>query len=400
MKALRTTRTLAVLLLTAAGTARAQVEAPGDAFAPVAHLLQSRCAMPACHGGAHPAQGMRLESGWVYRSTVNVPARTDGRFLRVAPGDPEHSLLYLKLLSSHQGGYRGPRMPLSMDPLKEEEIALVRSWIEAFPVSLWGRPAPSAPAAPRPRAFQDAYLANLPTPDPVGARTLEFRFVHRFKASVADAGSKGFYGLDSGAWVTLELAYGLGARTDVGLRRTNLETDYEGYIKELLVRQEAGGSPLAVSVRASVSNVRETDRVNRTRWGGQLILARRFGERLSLMMVPTYVARTDGFDPAERRGTEAVGGGVEWRLNPRFALTGEWIAQVSGVEAPFQSASVGLSVTTGRHVFHLLVTNTAGHLTDLYTPGGDLDLGEGRFRLGFNISRTHTFLRRAEGAGP
>jgi uncharacterized beta barrel domain-containing protein DUF5777 len=386
----RTIEVLGILcLLPGAGVLRAQGEE--SAFAPVARILQSRCAMPGCHAGAQPAKGMRLEADQIYRSVVNVRAVTDDRFFRVAPGDPDHSLLYLKLLSPHQGDYRGPRMPLSMDPLGDGEIAQVRAWIETFPEVLWGPPKETAAVPEVTRAFQDAYLANLPTPDSVGARTLEFRFAHRFKASATDAGSKGLYGLDSGAWVALELLYGIQDRVELGLRRTNLETDYEGYVKAALIRQRPSGSPLAVSFRGSVSNVRETDRFNRTRWGGQLILARRFGERLSMMLVPAYVTSTNQFDPADTRGTGTVGGGVELRLDPRRAITGEWIVQTSGVKAPFQSASLGFSMATARHVFHLMVTNTSGHLTDLVAPGGDLDPGEGEFRFGFNISRTHTF---------
>ena len=348
--------------------------------------------MPGCHAGAEPAQRMRLEADQIYRSTINVPARTDSRYLRVAPGDPDHSLIYLKLLTPSHGQCRGPRMPLSMDPLTDEEIALIRHWIESFPVEIWGQPPRTVSERTSPRSFQDTVLANLPTSDPLGARVLQFRFAHRFKSGVAEAGSKGLYGLDSGAWVSLELAYGLGDRVDVGLRRTNLETDYEGYAKWAAL-QQSRGSPISAAFRGSVSNVRESERVNRTRWGAQLILARRFGDRFSLMVVPSYVTRTHGLDPEDTRGTGGVGGGAEWRIGSRYALIGEWIVQTSGVKAPFQSASAGFSVATARHVFQLLLTNTRGSHTDLYAPGGDLDVGDGEFRLGFNISRTHAFAR-------
>ena len=85
------------LLLTsliATGATRAATES--DAFDPVSRLLQAKCAMPGCHAGPKPAQGMGLESEQIYRSTVNVKARTDSRFLRVSPGDPEHSLVYIQ----------------------------------------------------------------------------------------------------------------------------------------------------------------------------------------------------------------------------------------------------------------------------------------------------------------
>jgi len=215
--------------------------------------------------------------------------------------------------------------------------------------------------------------------------------VHRFKASVADAGSKGFYGLDSGAWISLDLAYGLSDSIDIGLRRTNLETDYEGYAKWAAIRQDATGSPISVAFRGSVSDVRESGRVNRAGWAAQVILGRRFSDLLSLMVVPTYVTRTNHLDRQDRRGTGALGAGAELRLGPRHAVTGEWIVQSSGVKAPFQSAALGFSVATARHVFHMLLTNTQGSQTDLYAPGGDLDARDGKFRLGFNISRTHAF---------
>ena len=388
---MRRTTSWAVLLVLAAAVGEARGQDASADFAPVARLLQSRCAMPGCHAGPNAIQGLRLETDEIYRTTVNVHARTDGRLLRVAPGAPEQSLLYLKLLAPQEGHYRGPRMPLSMDPLKEDQVALVRQWIDSFPIELWGRPPAPVKEEPSARTFQDATLGNLPTPDPIGARTLEFTFRHRFKAAAQDAGSEGLYGLDSGAWISLDLAYGLNDRLDLGLRRTNLDTDYEGYAKILLLRQAPDQSPLSIALRGGLSDVREAGRVNRTRWSAQAILARRFGDHLSLMLVPTYVSRANDLDPADRRGTGAVGGGAEWRLTPRLALTGEWIVQSSGVKAPYQSGSVGISMSTARHVFHLMLTNTEGTQTDQYAPGGDLDAGAGRFRLGFNISRTHAF---------
>jgi len=333
---------------------------------------------------------MSLEIGRIYRSSVNVRARTEPRLLRVAPRAPEQSLLYLKLLPPDEAHYRGPRMPLSMNPLGPEEIALVRRWIEAFPADRWGAPR-AAEASARPlRTFHDSALVNLPTSDPLGRHTLEFRILHRFKAPVRDAGSYDFYGLDGAASISIGLAYGLGETVEVGLRRTNLQHDYEGYSKWVLIQQGAAGAPLSLALRGSVSNLRERFGFNRNRYGAQAVLARRFGDHLSLMLVPTYVTRTNYLDETDTRGTGAVGVGGEWRLSSKWAVTGEWIAQLSGVQNDFQSGSVGFSIATARHAFHIFVTNNQGDHTDLYVPGGDLDLRDGNFRLGFNISRTFT----------
>ena len=361
-----------------------------DPFTRVGHLLQSRCAMPGCHLGPEARAGLRLETGQIYSTAVNVRARTDPRLLRVLPRSPDRSLLFLKLLSPDEGHYRGPRMPLGMDPLSPEEIALVRSWIEAFPPDRWPAPAPADPSARPPRTFHDSALVNLPTSDPIGRRALEFRILHRFKAPANDAGSHDFYGLDSDAWVSIGLACGLAETLEVGLRRTNLQHDYEAYSKWVPVRQSPGGAPLSLALRGSVSSLHETIAVNRRRYGAQAVLARRFGDRLSLMLVPTYVTRTNYLDGTDERGTGAVGVGGEWRLNTRMAVTGEWIAQLSGVQNEFQSGSIGFSIATARHAFHVFATNTPGAHTDLYVTGGDVKLRDGDFRLGFNISRTFT----------
>jgi hypothetical protein len=79
----KTTRLLPLLLVfltLPAGRASAQEESA--AFAPVGRLLQSHCAMPGCHAGPDASQGLRLEAAQIYRTGVNVRARTDPRYLR------------------------------------------------------------------------------------------------------------------------------------------------------------------------------------------------------------------------------------------------------------------------------------------------------------------------------
>jgi hypothetical protein len=366
----------------------------GDAalFEAAGRILQSNCAMPACHAGPKAAQGLRLEAAHVYRTAVNVRARTDGRYLRVDPGAPDRSLLVLKLLAPGEGHYRGPRMPMGMTPLSATDVDVIRRWIASFPSQTWGAARPET-APPRLPDFKDRYLANLPTPETLGARTLEFRFSHRFKGSVTEAGSKELFGLDTGAWISLEMAYGVSNGVDVGLRRTNLQEDYEGYAKWAIVRQGEGGAPISLAVRGSVSDARAETVAHEWRYGAQVILSRRFGDAVSLLLVPTHVTRTNSLDPDDDRGTTAVGAGIEWRVTRTMALTGEYIAQTDGVTAPYQGGSIGLAIGTARHVFTILLTNTQGVHTDLYAPGGDLDVGAGDYRLGFNISRTWSVAR-------
>ncbi|MEE9231460.1 MAG: DUF5777 family beta-barrel protein [Acidobacteriota bacterium] len=357
------------------------------AFAPVAGILKYRCAASGCHIGPDAQRGLVLDPGQVLEHTQMVRSTSDGSWIRLVPGDPERSLLYQKLRSKNEGNYPGRRMPYAEDPLSDEEIALVRRWIESLPPAQGGAGAPTVqPATSIPRTFHDSYLVNLPTPDSLGEKKLEFRIVHRFKGPALDSGGEALYGLDTGAWISFGLAYGLTDRFEVGLRRTNLQTDYELYGKGKIVQQRQGGPLISVSFYGSGATARDELFANRSRWAAQLILARRFGETLSLMLVPTYVSRTNWMDPRDTSGTAAIGAGGEVRLTDTMAITAEWVGQIAGVKAPYEAISVGLSMATARHVFEIVATNTAGIHTDLYVPGGDLDPGDD-FRIGFNISR-------------
>jgi hypothetical protein len=383
-----TTRGVTLLLAALAAAGPAQAEAEADARVEAGRLLVARCALPACHG-AQAEGGMRLDAASLYRSTVNVRSRSESGSLRVVPRDPERSLLYRRLLDSHAGGYRGARMPRGMAPLADEEILVIRRWIESFPQEVWGDPAaPEAGPAATLRLFHDGFLANLPTSEPLGAKALQFRIAHRFKAGVTDAGGSDLYGLDSGAWVSLGLAFGFSDVWEAGLRHTNLEQANELYVKATPLRQASEGAPVSVAVVASGSALHEEGLVHEYRGGAQVVVARRFADWLSVMAVPSYYKPLHYLDPDDNRGTFAIGLGAEWRIRDELAIITEWVGQIDGVMAPYQSASIGVSVATARHSFQILLTNTTGTHPDLYLPGGDLDWGDGDFRIGFNLSRT------------
>ena len=99
------------------------------------------------------------------------------------------------------------------------------------------------------------------------------------------------------------------------------------------------------------------------------------------------MSRANFQDERDDRGSLAIGAGLSFRITEFVSLSGEWVGQIDGVEAPYQGVSLGLEIATSKHVFHVIISNSPGLHTDLYAPGGDLDFAEGDFRIGFNISR-------------
>lgn len=81
-----------------------------------------------CHIGAGAPQGLRLDAANSYALLVNVASNEVPALLRVNPGNPDASYLVQKI----QGNAAvGGRMPLGGQPLPQDRIDLVRSWIAA-----------------------------------------------------------------------------------------------------------------------------------------------------------------------------------------------------------------------------------------------------------------------------
>lgn len=101
----------------------------------IAPILQNTCESFLCHGGRLPKGNMKLVAGEEYHALVGVPSDEAPDVLRVKPGDPDHSYMYAKLTGQQEAlGGSGDRMPageaLIAPPLPDDEIALIRTWIE------------------------------------------------------------------------------------------------------------------------------------------------------------------------------------------------------------------------------------------------------------------------------
>lgn len=79
----------------------------------------------ACHALGEADTHLRLGAGG---DLVGVPSFERPELLRVAPGDPTRSYLYLKVLGD--GGFDGGRMPLD-GPYDGRLAPFIASWIEA-----------------------------------------------------------------------------------------------------------------------------------------------------------------------------------------------------------------------------------------------------------------------------
>lgn len=92
-----------------------------------AEILDLNCAVSGCHVGATPPKGLNLEDGSTFSNTVNVASDEVPTLMRIKPGDPEESYLYLKITGD--ASITGSQMPLGRSPLSAEEMDQIRDWI-------------------------------------------------------------------------------------------------------------------------------------------------------------------------------------------------------------------------------------------------------------------------------
>ena len=115
----------------------------------------------------------------------------------------------------------------------------------------------------------------------------------------------------------------------------------------------------------------------------QGVVPLRFMERFSALLVPSYLL---SFEPDED-DIASLGLGLSYDVFETVSLMIEWFPVLSGDAREFSTWSAGIGKHIGWHDFALVFTNSTGISASDYLRGGNLDIGEREFRLGFNIFR-------------
>src|SRR5438552_10792114 len=111
---------------------RCVARAPTVSFgAEVQPIFNARCALPACHTGAFPTQGLDLSAGRSYAAIVGRPSTERPELKLVDPRATATSYLAWKISGAPAGQtILGSQMPLTGGPLSLAEQATIRTWIE------------------------------------------------------------------------------------------------------------------------------------------------------------------------------------------------------------------------------------------------------------------------------
>lgn len=265
--------------------------------------------------------------------------------------------------------------------------------------------------------FKASRLINGQTIETVSKNHLNFWISHRFGA-VNSGFLANFFGLDE-AKIRLGLEYGLTDNWLIGAGRSSLEKTYDFYTKYKVLRQ-SNKFPLTVTglagwaintmetgyVMESGSEMRFYNNKERYSYWGQVLMARKFSEKLSLQVMPTFLHYNKVEDFSIPNDLLALGIGGRYKLTKRFTLSGEYYHSFTdpgayeastGKAFPYHDAiSIGVDIETGGHVFQLHFTNSRGMIERHFIGQTTGSWENGDIFYGFNIARTFSFDKGAK----
>ncbi|MEL6134241.1 MAG: DUF5777 family beta-barrel protein [Bacteroidota bacterium] len=233
---------------------------------------------------------------------------------------------------------------------------------------------------------------------------LQMIISHRFGR--LNGGLYELYGLDQ-ANLRIGLEQGITPWLTIGAGRSNIKKTYDGFVKWKLLRQSTGARKMPITLAgqstAAVNTLRTESlgltipeenfqSVYRYSYVHQLLIARKFSERLSVQLMPTVVHRN--LVPTSTEANLVLAGGIGGRIKITRSLTLNaeyYYVLPDQLSDEFRNyLGIGIDIETGGHVFQLVFSNTRSMTDNLFLTETDGDWLAGDIHFGFNVMRVFT----------
>ena len=247
------------------------------------------------------------------------------------------------------------------------------------------------------------------------AHNLNFIIRHNFgDIGGIYGGSHTLYGLDVAYDLFIGFDYGINNRLQVGFGRSRENETYDLNFKYKLVEQEDhGGRPFTIDLfaQAAINTARpyssfDTARLQtfygRTSYFYQVILARKFNDRLSLQLMPSYLYQVHPINNSDHSRIYSLGIAGRLKVTKRLALVADYQLVNSSFLGRvnqnllntiyYNPLGIGIEIETGGHVFSLHFMNTEYILENNFIPNTQKSWRSGGVRLGFSIARVFTLF--------
>ena len=272
--------------------------------------------------------------------------------------------------------------------------------------------------------FKSTRLITGHSVETIGKGVLDVRILHRF--APLNTGIYNFFGLDQ-ASMRMGFDYGITKNIMIGIGHSTWQKTYDAFFKIKILRQSTGAVNMPVTVSfVSTMSIRsdfagkDTFKIGnerfprtihtrfdaKTSYSEQLIIGRKFSDKFSMQIMPTYIFNLDRIDSVrlytknrdnviygeKRKNTVAIGIGGRLKVSKRVSINAEYYYQIPGTRPDdkyynYNSLSFGIDLETGGHVFQMHFTNSNGMTEKTFIADTDNKWRNGAIRFGFNISR-------------
>lgn len=250
------------------------------------------------------------------------------------------------------------------------------------------------------QTFKDTRIVNSHSVEMDHVGEMKLIISHRF--GQIDQGWRDLFGIDQ-ATMRWGLDYGVTDYLSIGFGRSSFQKTFDGYTKLRLLRQSTGGKNMPISlvyfadVALNSSEWADPNRENhfssRLFYSHQLLIARKFHDRFSLQLMPTYVHRNLIVNSElEKNDVYSMGAATRLQITKALALNVEYFYTMEDhINTDLYQTnilSLGVNIETNGHNFQLHASNSQGMTNRFYVTETTGDFFNGDIHLGFNISRS------------
>jgi len=241
-------------------------------------------------------------------------------------------------------------------------------------------------------AFKAMKIGNLQSTKVASKGDLYMYVSHRF-GSLKD-GLTTFFGLDN-ANTKIQLVYGIYDGIQLGVARESLRKTYTTHVKAKL-KSQSKNFPVNIAAYG-IANIRTDLRKeqypllkfgDRMSYAAQLLISRRFTNRFSFEIAPTFVRQNLVLESFQKHNQIALGAGGRMKVSKRMSVNVDYVYNFNRHESSIYDnpLTFGLDIETGGHVFQLLFSNAQSTNEPGFISNAEGKWFEDVF-FGFNIVR-------------
>lgn len=254
-------------------------------------------------------------------------------------------------------------------------------------------------------AFKSLKIVNIESTKLAAKNDFYFIVAHRF--DYVNQGFDDFFGIDN-ANTQLKFLYGVNDWLNVHVSRSGFQETYDLGFKYLLKSQQKDGFPFAIAGFNSIAintemkkeNFPKLKFENRLSYVTQILISRKFTDKLSLEIAPTYFHENTVRDILDENNAVilpnpqdnsqfAIGVGGRYKFAKRWSVNMDYAAHLNRAsESIYKNPlSIGVDLETGGHVFQMHFTNSKAMHETGYLGQTTGDWGKGEIAFGFNLVR-------------